>query len=137
MLEIPVSFLADEYGLGRRRHRRGLRVQPSHRGNVGVRLPRRPLVDTLLKVGLVAVLLFVGWVLGRDALAELRSGAGNLSAAVATPWLLAVGVVLPAVLVVTVLTTFRVDAGLGFWPTVLVAVGAAAVAGLRTQRALP
>ena len=149
MLEIPVSFLVDEYGLGRRPAvglvAAGVVVtggvcafNPTIAGTAVFGFVAGPLVDTLLTVGLVAVLLFVGWVMGRDALAELRSGAGNLSAAVATPWLLAVGVVLPTFLVFTLLTTFGVDADLGFWPTALVAVaiGAAAVAGLRTERAL-
>jgi NSS family neurotransmitter:Na+ symporter len=148
MLEIPVSFLVDEYGVARRRAV-GLvagtvvvtgslcALDPTIAG-VGVfGFVAGPLVDTLLTAGLAAALLFVGWVMGRDAVAEFREGAGR-AAALATPWLLTVGVVLPVFLVFTLLTTFGVDARLGVWPTVLVAVlvGAAAVLGLRTERSV-
>ncbi|MFC6875043.1 sodium-dependent transporter [Halobellus marinus] len=148
MLEIPVSFLVDEYGVGRRRAV-GLvagtvvvtgsvcALDPTIAG-VGVfGFVAGPLVDTLLTAGLAAALLFVGWVMGRDAVAEFREGAGR-AAALATPWLLTVGVVLPIFLVFTLLTTFGVDARLGVWPTVLVSVlvGAVAFLGLRTERSV-
>ncbi|MFB6252356.1 MAG: sodium-dependent transporter [Halobellus sp.] len=149
MLEIPVSFLVDEYSLARRRAvalvtlgvvvTGGLcAINPTLWGTTVFGFVAGSLVDALLTAGLAAVLLFVGWVMGTDALAELRAGGGDLSAAIATPWLLGIGVVLPVFLVFTLLTTFGVSASLGFWPTVLVAVlvGTAAVAGLRTERAL-
>jgi NSS family neurotransmitter:Na+ symporter len=144
MLEIPVAFLADEYGLDR----------PVAVGVVGSLVAvtgsvcaldsavfgfvAGTLVDVLLTGGLTAFLVFVGWVMGRDALAEYRSGAGSLGRRLATPWLFGVGVVLPLFLVFTLLTTFGVDARLGFWPTVGVAVviGGVTFAGLRGDRSV-
>jgi len=149
MLEIPVSFLVDEYGFSRHRAvalvtgavvvTGGIcAINPTIAGTAVFGFVAGPLVDTLLTLGLAAVLVFAGWVLGRDAITELRSGAGSVSRALATPWLLGAGVVLPIFLLFTLLTTFGVDASLGFWPTVLVAVfvGAVAFVGLRTDRSL-
>jgi NSS family neurotransmitter:Na+ symporter len=149
MLEIPVSFLVDEYGFSRHRAvalvtgavvvTGGIcAINPTIAGTAVFGFVAGPLVDTLLTLGLAAVLVFAGWVLGRDAITELRSGAGSVSQALATPWLLGAGVVLPIFLLFTLLTTFGVDASLGFWPTVLVAVfvGAVAFVGLRTERSL-
>ncbi|RLM57130.1 sodium-dependent transporter [Halobellus sp. Atlit-31R] len=149
MLEIPVSFLVDEYGFSRRRAVALVTggvvvtggvcaVNPTIAGRTVFGFVAGPLVDTLLTLGLAAVLVFAGWVMGRDAIAELRSGAGGVSRPLATPWLLGAGVVLPIFLLFTLLTTFGVDASLGFWPTVFVAVGAGALAfvGLRTERSL-
>ncbi|WP_435183443.1 sodium-dependent transporter [Halobellus sp. EA9] len=149
MLEIPVSFLVDEYGLTRRRAVAVVTgavvvtggicaINPTIWGTAVFGFVAGPLVDTLLTAGLAAVLVFVGWVMGRDAVSEFRSGAGDLAAGLATPWLLGAGVALPVFLFFTLLTNFGVDASLGFWPTVAVAVvaGGAAFAGLRTDRSL-
>jgi NSS family neurotransmitter:Na+ symporter len=96
------------------------------------------LVDRLLTVGLAAFLLFVGWVLGRDALEEFRAGAGDLTSRLATPWLYAVGVVLPLFLVFTFLTGLGLEARVGFWPTVALAVGVGIVSflGLRSSKSV-
>jgi len=149
MLEIPVSVLVDEYDVPR--HRAVVLVasavavtggicaiNPAIGGTAVFEFVAGPLVDTLLTAGLAAVLVFVGWVMGRDAIAELRSGAGGISTRLATPWLLIAGVSLPGFLCFTLLTSAGVDASLGFWPTAAVAVAASVVAfaGLRTDRAL-
>ncbi|MDS0299340.1 sodium-dependent transporter [Halogeometricum sp. S1BR25-6] len=144
ILEISVSFLVDEYDLPRRRAAATVGGLVAVTGsvcalNAGVfGFVAGTLVDILLTIGLAVCLVFVGWVMGRDALVEFRKGAGPVGRAVATPWLFAVGVLLPTFLVFTLLTTFNVDAEIGFWPTVAaaVAVAGAAFAGLRGERSL-
>ncbi|MUV58079.1 sodium-dependent transporter [Halogeometricum sp. CBA1124] len=144
ILEISVSFLVDEHGLPRRRAAAVVGGVVAVTGSVCALEPSvfgfvaGTLVDILLTVGLTVCLVFVGWVMGRDALTEFRKGAGPVGRAVATPWLFGVGVVLPVFLVFTLLTTFGVDGEIGFWPTVVaaVAVAVAAFAGLRGERSL-
>ncbi|QIB74996.1 sodium-dependent transporter [Halogeometricum borinquense] len=144
ILEISVSFLVDEYGLARRRAA-GLvgglvavtgsvcALEPSVFGFVA-----GTLVDILLTIGLAVCLVFVGWVMGRDAITEFRNGAGSIGQTIATPWLFGVGVLLPIFLVFTLLTTFGVDGKIGFWPTVVaaVAVAIAAFVSLRSERSV-
>lgn len=137
ILEIPVAFLVDEFGWARRRATvavggvlavsgGALALQPAAFGFVA-----GTLVNVLLTVGLIATLVFVAWVLGSDALAEVRTGAGAVTDALAEPWLLAVGVALPALLAFTLLSSLAVPAHIeslgfsaaaGFWGTVLLAV---------------
>ncbi|SFR61471.1 sodium-dependent transporter [Halogeometricum limi] len=144
ILEISVSFLVDEYGLERRRAAASVGALVAVTGSVcalesGVfGFVAGTLVDILLTAGLAACLVFVGWVMGRDALVEFRSGSGPVGRAVSTPWLFGVGVLIPTFLVFTLLTTFGVDGRIGFWPTVAAAVGVAAVAfaSLRGERSL-
>jgi NSS family neurotransmitter:Na+ symporter len=151
MLEIPVSFLVDEFDLSRPVAVAGMAglitvtgaanaLQPSLFGFVA-----GPLVDSLLTTGLIAFLLFVGWVLGVDAIDEFRKGAGPLADSLSTPWLLAVGVAIPFFLVFTLLSSL----GLGgmaaslipvssFWLTIVmtVVVTVAAFLGLRGSRSV-
>ncbi|MFC6988975.1 sodium-dependent transporter [Haloplanus sp. GCM10025708] len=140
MLEIPVAFLVDEFGLSRRSAVTGLVGVVALTGTVTALVPPAfdvvagILVDLLLTAGLTAFLLFTGWVLGREALVEYRAGAGGLANALGTPWLLAVGVLIPTFLVFTLLTTVGVDARVGFWPTAGVAVVLAAIAFLGLRR---
>ena len=107
MLEIPVSFLVDEYGVSRPAATAGLVAVFAVTGSVCAVSPdifdivAGPLVDLLLTGGLVAFLLFVGWVLGRDAITEYESGAGALASRFATPWLYAAGVFIPVFLIFT------------------------------------
>lgn len=144
ILEISVSFLVDEYDLSRRRAAGAVGGLVAVTGAVCALDPgifgfvAGTLVDILLTLGLAVCLVFVGWVMGRDALVEFRKGAGPIGRAVSTPWLFAVGVLLPTFLVFTLLTTFNVDAEIGFWPTVAAAVvvAVAAFAGLRGERSL-
>jgi NSS family neurotransmitter:Na+ symporter len=129
MLELPVAVLVDEAGLDRRRAvalSLGVFAVTGAAAALDARvfeLFAVTLVDRLLTGGLAAFLLFVGWVLGRDALAEFRAGTGPLVARLASPWLYVVGVVLPLFLVFTLLTGVGLDARVGFWPTVALAVG--------------
>jgi NSS family neurotransmitter:Na+ symporter len=144
MLEIPVSFLVDEFGVDRRRSVAVALVVFAVTGAANALDPAVfelfavTLVDRLLTAGLAAFLLFVGWVLGRDAVTEFRAGTSPLAARLATPWRYAVGVVLPVFLVFTLLTGVGLDARIGFWPTVAVAlavVGVVVVAsGVRSSR---
>jgi NSS family neurotransmitter:Na+ symporter len=144
MLEIPVSFLVDEFGLDRRRAVAASLAVFALTGAANAldaavfQLFAVTLVDRFLTAGLAAFLLFVGWVLGRDAIAEFRAGAGDAASRLATPWLYAVGVVLPVFLVFTLLTGLGLEARVGFWPTVALAVGVGAVAfaGLRSSKSV-
>ncbi|WP_142859039.1 sodium-dependent transporter [Salinigranum halophilum] len=144
MLEIPVSFLVDEFGLDRRRAVAASLAVFALTGAANAldatvfQLFAVTLVDRFLTAGLAAFLLFVGWVLGRDAIEEFRAGAGDVASRLATPWLYAVGVVLPVFLVFTLLTGLGLEARVGFWPTVALAVGVGAVAfaGLRSSKSV-
>ncbi|MFC4359167.1 sodium-dependent transporter [Halobium salinum] len=152
MLEIPVSILVDEAGVSRPVAVGGSVVVLVVTGSVlALRPPlfgvvAGPVVDFLLTAGLTVFLLFVGWVLGREATAEFRNGAGDLAASLADPWRLAVGVALPLFLLFTLLTSLGFSAWLtglglpasaGFWATVAAAaaVVALAAAGFRRGRA--
>jgi NSS family neurotransmitter:Na+ symporter len=144
MLELPVAFLVDEFGLDRRRAVAVALVVFAVTGAANAldaavfALFAVTLVDRLLTAGLAAFLLFVGWVLGRDALEEYRLGAGALARRLGTAWLVAVGVVLPLFLVFTLLTGLGLEATVGFWPTVALAVGVsvAAFVGLRSAKSV-
>lgn len=133
ILEIPVSFLVDEYGLSRRAAVGSLFALVAVTGTANALQPglfefvAGSLVDVLLTVGLTVFLLFAGWVLGADAVEELRTGAGSATDRLAPAWRMAVGVALPAFLLFTLLTAAGLDARFGFWPTVL---AAALLAGL-------
>jgi NSS family neurotransmitter:Na+ symporter len=141
MLEIPVSILVDELGWSRRKAVGALLALIATTGTITAFQPplfdfvAGTLVDLLLTAGLLAFLLFAGWVLGREAIDEYATGAGPIATRLATPWLFAVGVVIPVFLTFTLLTTAGVDARVGFWPTVVAAVGAVAVVlvGLRRR----
>jgi NSS family neurotransmitter:Na+ symporter len=143
MLEIPVSILVDERGWSRRKAVGVLLALIATTGTITAFRPSLfdfvagTLVDLLLTGGLIAFLLFAGWVLGRDAVAEYATGAGPLSRRLGIPWLLAIGVAIPLFLVFTLLTTLGVDTRVGFWPTAgaAVAVVGLALLGLRRGRA--
>lgn len=148
ILEMPVSYLVDEHGVERRRATAAMFGLIAVSGSVTALQPALfgfvagTLVNILLTLGIAATLLFVGWVLGREAAAEFSTGAGPLATALARPWLLAVGVVLPVFLLFTLFSTLSLpgllgslglSASAGFWATVLLAaaVAAAVAAGLR------
>jgi NSS family neurotransmitter:Na+ symporter len=134
MLEIPVSFLVDEYGLSRPVAVGGLLVLLSGTGVVLALdeslfgLVAGPVVDTMLTLGLTAFLLFVGWVLGREAVAEFERGAGPLARRLSGAWLLAAGVAIPTFLVFTLLSSLGLGATVGLSGTVLVALALSAAA---------
>ena len=142
MLEIPVSYFVDEFGISRVRTTAGLTAVYVVTGgfvalNPGVfDFVAGTLVDLLLTAGLLAFLLFVGWVLGRDAIEEFRSGAGSIATRLSTPWLYAVGVVLPLFLLFTLLTglfgVFEIDLGTTATAAVTAVLALVAFVGLRT-----
>jgi NSS family neurotransmitter:Na+ symporter len=146
MLEIPVAVLVDEVGWSRRLAVGSLLALVAVTGTTTAYRPALfdfvagTLVDLLLTGGLLAFLLFAGWVLGRDAVEEYRTGAGAVAARLADPWLLAVGVAIPVFLTFTLLTTAGLDARVGFWPTAVLAVAVTgavvAVVTLRRRRAV-
>ncbi|MFC6733218.1 sodium-dependent transporter [Haladaptatus sp. DYSN1] len=143
MLEIPVSFLVDEFGVERKYATGGMLALVSLTMTVNALRPpvfefiAGTLVDLMLTAGLLAFLLFVGWVLGRDAIDEFAKGASDFGRALASPWLLAVGVLLPLFLLFTLLTGIFGALGMAgaieTWMTVVlsVALGLVAFAGLR------
>ncbi|MFB6270712.1 MAG: sodium-dependent transporter [Halobacterium sp.] len=128
MLEIPVAFLVDEYGVSRRGAVGGLVALFAVTGSVcaldsGVfGFVAGTLVDLLLTGGLVGFMLFAGWVLGADAVAELRRGAGSLASSLATPWLYAVGVFIPVFLIFTLVSGLADAAGVAVGPLSLLGV---------------
>jgi len=127
MLEIPVAVLVDEGGWSRGTAVGVLLALTALTGTVTALNPALfdfvagTLADLLLTGGLLAFLLFAGWVLGPDSIEEYVAGAGALGARFATPWLFAIGVVIPIFLVFTLLTTAGLDARIGVWPTVAAA----------------
>jgi NSS family neurotransmitter:Na+ symporter len=146
MLEIPVAVLVDEVGWSRRLAVGSLLALVAVTGTTTAYRPALfdfvagTLVDLLLTGGLLAFLLFAGWVLGRDAVEEYRTGAGAVATRLADPWLLAVGVAIPVFLTFTLLTTAGLDARVGVWPTAVLAVAVTgavvAVVTLRRRRAV-
>jgi NSS family neurotransmitter:Na+ symporter len=139
MLEIPVAFLIDEFGTPRPVAVAACGGVVAVAGSATALDPglfgfvAGTLVDLLLTAGLTIFLLFVGWVLGREALAEYEAGAGDLARALGPAWFAGAGVVLPVFLLFTLLSQLGVRTAVGFWPTVaaaaLLALGA--FAGLR------
>ncbi|MFB6072981.1 MAG: sodium-dependent transporter [Halobacterium sp.] len=122
MLEIPVSFLVDEYGVSRRGATTGLVGVFAVTGAVCALDPdvfsfvAGTLVNLLLTGGLVGFLLFAGWVMGADALDEYRTGAGSLAGDLATPWLYAAGVLIPVFLVFTFVSGLAAALGVTVGP---------------------
>jgi NSS family neurotransmitter:Na+ symporter len=109
ILEIPVAYLVDEREFSRDRAvvlSAALYLLTGSAVALNGRLftiTSGPLVNLMLAVGLLGFLLFAGWVLGTDALAEFKAGAGDLSDVIAMPWLVTIGVLLPLFLAFTVL----------------------------------
>ena len=128
MLEIPVSFLVDEYGLSRRAAVTSLTGVFAVTGAVcaldqGVfGFVAGTLVDLLLTGGLVGFMLFAGWVLGADAVTELQRGSGSFARSLATPWLYAVGVFIPVFLIFTFVSGLADAAGVAVGPLSLLGV---------------
>ncbi|WP_306060637.1 sodium-dependent transporter [Natronococcus wangiae] len=118
MLEIPVSFLVDEFGLERSTATRGLLVLTVFTGALNAfsvdvfTLFADHLVDLLLILGLTGFMFYTAWVLGPDAVAEYRNGAGPLSRPLAAPWRYAIGTVFPAFLLFTLYSDVLSLAGL-------------------------
>jgi len=128
MLEIPVSFLVDEYDYSRRAATGGLVALFAVTGSVCAVQPdvfgvvAGTVVDLLLTGGLVGFLLFAGWVLGRDAVAEYELGAGAFASRFSTPWLYAAGVFIPVFLIFTFVSGLAAALGVSVAPTELLGV---------------
>jgi NSS family neurotransmitter:Na+ symporter len=111
LFEVPVAYLVDEHGIARSRATAGVGGLFLVTGSLAALSPSlfTLLADTVanvaLTVGLLGYLLFAGWVLGRDALAEYESGAGRVARALGRPWLYAIAVVLPMFLTFTLLSS--------------------------------
>ncbi|WP_132058359.1 sodium-dependent transporter [Halorussus amylolyticus] len=117
MLEIPVAYLVDEHGASRRSATLGLAGLVLLTGSVNALNPglftfvSGPLVDLMLTAGLAGFLVFVGWVLGRDALAEFDSGAGRATKSLGPAWLWSVRTILPLFLLATLALNLLALAG--------------------------
>ena len=128
MLEIPVSFLVDEYGVSRRAATGGLVGVFAVTGSVCAVYPgvfdlvASTIVDLMLTGGLVGFLLFAGWVLGRDAVEEYELGAGAFARRFSTPWLYAAGVFIPVFLIFTFVSGLAAALGVTLAPTELLGV---------------
>ncbi|PSP55441.1 daunorubicin ABC transporter ATP-binding protein [Halobacteriales archaeon QS_1_67_19] len=117
MLEIPVAYLIDEHDLDRRTATATLAALVLVTGTVNALRPgvfsfvAGPLIDSMLTMGLVGSLVFVGWVLGRDALSEFGTGAGRRTRSVGPAWLWSVRTVLPLFLLGTLTANLLALAG--------------------------
>jgi NSS family neurotransmitter:Na+ symporter len=117
MLEIPVAYLVDEHDLSRRTATLSLTGLVLLTGTANALNPAlfgfvaSTLVDLMLTAGLVGFLLFVGWELGADALAEYGTGAGARSRSVGPAWLWSVRTILPLFLLGTLAVNLLALAG--------------------------
>ncbi|NHN48482.1 sodium-dependent transporter [Halostella sp. JP-L12] len=146
MLELPVAYLVDEHGFGRRRATAAMSSAFLVFGTVNALRPAifdfvaSTLVDLLLSLGLLCFLLFAGWVLGTEAVEEFRNGAGPLGRSLGSPWLYVVGVALPVFLIFTVVTGILGAVNVSLGSTVVVALtavlAAAAFVALRRSRSV-
>ena len=126
MLEIPVAYLVDEHGVSRRTATISLAGLVLLTGSANALNPALfgfvagTLVDLMLTAGLAAFLLFVGWVLGKDALTEYSTGAGSRVRSVGPAWLWSVRTILPLFLAGTLAVNLLTLAGVsladfGLW----------------------
>jgi len=129
LLETPVATLVDTVGVPRRRATALISALLAATGS-GLALASSifefvsgTLADLLLTVGLFAFLAIVAWLLGDEALAEFRAGAGRFDS-LAVPWLLTVSWVLPVVVLFSLTNTLATLAGvsIGFGGRAVVAV---------------
>lgn len=110
ILELPVSYLVDEHRVERRQATLGVSALLAVTGTAAALVPdlfdtlAGVVVDQLLTLGLLVILLFAGWVVGRDALEEYERGTGPVGRALGTPWLYAIAIVLPAFLLFTLVS---------------------------------
>ncbi|MFB6180137.1 MAG: sodium-dependent transporter [Halorientalis sp.] len=135
IFEVLVSYLVDERGADRSRATGVVAILFLVTGSAAAMAPSlfTLLADTManlaLTTGLLGFLLFTGWVLGRDALAEYRAGAGPLANLLARPWLYAVAIALPLFLGFSLLSTLASALGIGVGTGPLVAVTVLGVGG--------
>ncbi|MFC7079907.1 sodium-dependent transporter [Halorussus caseinilyticus] len=117
MLEIPVAYLVDEYGMERRTATGALAGLVLVTGSANALTPAlfdfvaSTLVDLMLTAGLAGFLVFVGWVLGKDAVAEFSSGAGPRVRSLGPAWLWSIRTILPLFLLGTLVVNLLAVAG--------------------------
>ncbi|WP_323190954.1 sodium-dependent transporter [Halostella sp. PRR32] len=101
MLEIPVSYLVDQFDIDRSKATGGMFSLVFVTGAINAfnaevfALIAGPIVSLLMILGLMGFMFYAAWVLGPDAVDEYLSGAGPVSSAVAVPWRYAIGTVFP------------------------------------------
>ncbi|WP_276301697.1 sodium-dependent transporter [Halorussus lipolyticus] len=129
MLEIPVAYLVDEHGVSRRSATLSIASLVLLTGSANALNPALfgfvagTLVDLMLTTGLVGFLVFVGWVLGKDALTEYSTGAGSRVQSVGPAWLWSVRTILPLFLAGTLAVNLLSLAGVSLTDLALSLVG--------------
>ncbi|WP_435174844.1 sodium-dependent transporter [Halorussus sp. AFM4] len=117
MLEIPVAYLIDEHDVDRRVATGTLGGLVLVTGSANALNPglfgfvAGTLVNMMLTAGLVGSLVFVGWVLGKDAVAEMSTGAGPGVRSLGPAWLWSVRTILPLFLLGTLAVNLLALAG--------------------------
>ncbi|ELZ04780.1 sodium:neurotransmitter symporter [Natrialba chahannaoensis JCM 10990] len=107
MLEIPVSFLVDEFNVDRSVATGSLLGVVMVTGAFNAfsaevfTLIADQVVDLLMTIGLTGFMFYVAWVLGPDAVTEFRNGAGTIAHSIAVPWRYALGTIFPTFLLFT------------------------------------
>ncbi|MBI5445021.1 MAG: sodium-dependent transporter [Deltaproteobacteria bacterium] len=145
ILEIPVSYLVDEHRLSRRRAIAGVSGLALLLGAACATLPRlfafvaEGLADSLLSVGMCGFLLFLGWAIPQEALAEVRTGAGRLGSSLGRAWLATARLFLPPLLLFLLISRGAAAAGFRLPPwasaSLALVLASAAIPALRKSRA--
>ncbi|MEF8757193.1 MAG: sodium-dependent transporter [Halobacteriales archaeon] len=141
ILELPVSYLVDEHGIERPRATFGVSAVLAVTGTTAALAPNLfdtlagVVVDQLLTLGLLVILLFAGWVVGKDALEEYERGTGPVGRVLGRPWLYGIAIVLPAFLLFTLVSGWASIGGVPIAPAwqggLALALAAVSYAGLR------
>lgn len=135
MLEIPVSYVVDEFGYDRAPVTLGLFVLVLGTGAINAfdggvfAFVAGPLVSQLMTLGLIGFMIYAAWALGDEAVAEFTKGAGSIARVLATPWRYAIGTVFPLFLLFTFYSSIVDFAGLS--------LSTAVIAGLALLTGIP
>lgn len=128
LLEVVVSYFVDNYDVSRPKIATGIGAitfllgAPAAYGTGTLELYDKVAGELMLPIGIFLATIFVGWVYGREAMAELGSGTRDrLSRA----WLWHVRVVVSIAVLVTLAVSVASFTGVSSW---VVAVGAALIA---------
>jgi NSS family neurotransmitter:Na+ symporter len=129
MLEIPVAYLIDEHDLDRRVATGALAALVLVTGTMNALNPglfefvAGTLINIMLTAGLIGSVVFVGWVLDKDALLEFGTGAGPRTKSVGPAWLWSVRTILPLFLVGTLAVNLLALAGVSLTDIALSLLG--------------